>query len=59
MGTHRPFDEQQLDELYRNHGQYVSGVARSDNANVAAGYILQADARENQREAAHSAVGGK
>ena len=58
FGTHRPFDEQQLDELYRNHGQYVSGVARSDNANVAAGYLLQADAQENQRTAAHSSVGG-
>ena len=59
LGTHRPFDEQQLDELYRNHGQYVSGVARSDNANVAAGYLLRADAEENQREAAQSGVGGK
>jgi Alpha/beta hydrolase domain len=59
FGTHRPFGEQQLDELYRNHGQYVSGVARSDNANVAAGYLLQADAQENQRTAAHSSVGGK
>lgn len=59
LGTHRPFDEAQLDELYRNHGQYVSGVARSDNANVAAGYLLQADAEENQRAAAQSGVGGK
>ena len=59
LGTHRPFDEQQLDALYRNHGQYVSGVARTDNANVAAGYLLQADAQENQRAAAHSTVGGK
>ena len=59
LGTHRPFDEAQLHELYRNHGQYVSGVARSDNANVAAGYLLQADAEENQRAAAQSGVGGK
>ena len=59
LGTHRPFDEAQLDELYRNHGQYVSGVARSDDANVAAGYLLQADAEENQRAAAQSGVGGK
>ena len=58
LGTHRPFDEAQLDELYRNHGQYVSGVARSDDANVAAGYLLEADAEENQRAAAHSSVGG-
>ena len=58
LGTHRPFDEAQLDELYRNHGQYVSGVARSDDANVAAGYLLEADAEENQRAAAHASVGG-
>ena len=58
FGTHRPFDQQQLDDLYRNHGQYVSGVAHSDNANVAAGYLLQADAQENQRTAAQSSVGG-
>ena len=59
LGTHRPFDEAQLHELYRNHGQYVSGVARSDDANVAAGYLLQADAEENQRAAAQSGVGRK
>jgi hypothetical protein len=32
-------------------------VARTDEANVAAGYLLPADAAENQREAARSGVG--
>ena len=57
FGTHIPFGDEQLDALYRNHGRYVSGVARTDEANVQAGFILEADAEENQREAAHSSVG--
>jgi Alpha/beta hydrolase domain len=57
FGTHIPFDDDVLAELYRNHGQYVSGVARTDDANVEAGYLLPADAEENQREAAQSGVG--
>ena len=47
----------QLGELYRNHGQYVSAVAQTDEANVEAGFLLEADAEENQREAAQSGVG--
>jgi hypothetical protein len=57
FGTHVPFDDAQLDALYRNHGQYVAAVARTDEANVDAGYLLPADAEENQREAAQSDVG--
>jgi hypothetical protein len=48
---------EQLDALYRNHGQYVSAVTRTDTANVQNGFILRADEQENQREAAHSSVG--
>ena len=57
FGTHVPFGDAQLASLYRNHGRYVSGVSNADAANVAAGYLLPADAEENQREAAHSEVG--
>jgi hypothetical protein len=59
FGTHIPFDDAQLDELYRNHGRYVSAVNEVDQANLAAGFLLTADAQENQREAAHSSVGKK
>jgi hypothetical protein len=59
FGTHVPFSDAQLDALYRNHGQYVGAVARTDTGNVDAGFILRADAQENQREAAHSTVGKK
>ena len=57
FGTHVPFGDEQLGELYRNHGQYVSAVAKTDEANVEAGFLLEADAEENQREAAQSGVG--
>jgi hypothetical protein len=57
FGTHIPFGEEQLDALYRNHGQYVSAVTQVDDANVAAGYLLRGDAQENQRDAAQSSVG--
>jgi Alpha/beta hydrolase domain len=59
FGTPVPFDDAQLDALYRNHGSYVSAVTHVDDANVAAGYILAADAEENHQEAAHSDVGEK
>ena len=57
FGTHEPFDDETLAELYRNHGDYVSQVVSTDNANVEAGYILRDDARENIRDAARSDVG--
>ena len=40
FGTHVPFDDAQLDELYRNHGQYVIAVAAADRDNVDSGYLL-------------------
>ena len=57
FGTHVPFGDTQLASLYRTHGRYVSGVSNADAANVAAGYLLPADAEANQQAAAHSDVG--
>lgn len=57
FGTHIPFGEETLDELYRNHGRYVSAVTHVDNRNVADGFIVRAAARENHLEAARSDVG--
>jgi hypothetical protein len=57
FGTHVPFDEAQLDQLYPHHGGYVLGVARADIAALRAGHILPADARANLVEAARSEVG--
>jgi len=57
FGTHVPFDDATLDDLYRNHGQYVSSVGAADRANVRAGYLLAADAAANHRAAVHSTIG--
>ena len=59
FGTHVPFDDAQLDALYRNHGRYVSAVTHTDNANMRAGFLLASDARENHSEATRSDVGKK
>ncbi|MQY10471.1 hypothetical protein SRB5_05790 [Streptomyces sp. RB5] len=57
FGTHVPFDGSVLDALYPNPGGYIGAVARTDAANVRAGYLAAADARENLREAVGSGVG--
>jgi hypothetical protein len=57
FGTHVPFDDAQLDALYRNHGKYLTAVVRADKANVEAGYLLHDDAKENRNEAAQSDIG--
>lgn len=57
FGTHVPYTRDELDERYRNHGDYVSRVDRAERRNVGDGYITRADSRENRREAARSGVG--
>jgi hypothetical protein len=57
FGTHIPFSNATLDELYKNHGRYVSAVTKVDNRNVRDGFIVRADANENHQEAVHSDVG--
>ncbi|MGH9212068.1 MAG: alpha/beta hydrolase domain-containing protein [Acidimicrobiales bacterium] len=57
FGTHVPFDDATLDQLYPSHGHYVLDVALADIRNVRAGYITPADARENLVAAIHSDVG--
>ncbi|SDT17818.1 hypothetical protein SAMN05216421_3080 [Halopseudomonas xinjiangensis] len=59
FGSYEPLDDQALAELYRNHGRYVTAVARTDSENVRAGYLLRDDARDNLRAAAQSDVGKK
>jgi hypothetical protein len=57
FGAHIPFDEAQLDALYRTHIGYVLQVAHADLRNVRAGYLLAADALTNLRQAWESDVG--
>src|SRR5690606_23665568 len=57
FGSYEPLDNRQLNELYRNHGQYVSKVTKSVARNVARSYMLPADGLRDVAEAARSDVG--
>ncbi|HEX5997415.1 MAG TPA: alpha/beta hydrolase domain-containing protein [Jiangellales bacterium] len=59
FGTHVPFDDELLSELYPSHGRYVSAVARAGAANVEAGYLDAVDAEADNSVAARSSVGGR
>ncbi|SES30631.1 hypothetical protein SAMN05216188_13193 [Lentzea xinjiangensis] len=57
FGTHVPFDAATLARLYPHRGDYLHQVVTADVANVHAGYLLPADARQNLADAL--AVGGR
>lgn len=57
FGSYVPFTETMLADLYRNHGSYVSTVARTTEANLAHGFIVVEDAQWTIRDAAHSGIG--
>jgi len=57
FGVHEPFMAERLAALYRNHGRYVSQVARVNEANVAAGFLVPDDSEESTANAARSGVG--
>ncbi len=51
------FDQDTLDSLYPNHGSYVSQFNRSTTDTVKKGFILKADAKALETEAAQSEIG--
>ena len=57
FGVHEPFDDAQLRALYRNPGRYTSQVARVNNDNLRAGYIVPADVAASTQAAARSGIG--
>lgn len=57
FGTHVPFDQGTLDELYRNHGSYVRAVRQVVKDNLADGYITKRDAQTTTTDAAQSEIG--
>jgi hypothetical protein len=59
FGVHEPFGAERLAALYRNHGRYVSQVARVNEANVAAGFLVPVDSEESTSLAAGSSIGRK
>jgi hypothetical protein len=57
FGVHEPYSAENLRSLYRNQGAYTSAVARANNDNRRAGFIVAADSEESTRLAAESGVG--
>lgn len=57
FGVHEPFTDAQLRALYRNPGSYTSQVARVNNDNLRAGYIVSADSAGSTQAAARSGIG--
>ena len=56
-GSVFPFDDATLDELYPDHGSYVSRVNRAANALEREGFLLPQDAQSIRTAAAQSAIG--
>ncbi|MDA0564258.1 hypothetical protein LG943_07955 [Streptomonospora sp. S1-112] len=58
FGSHVPYGEDRLAELYPTRAGYLAAVARVELRNVRDGYVTRADSARNRREAALSGVGG-
>lgn len=56
-GSHRLYTPSELHARYRNHGGYVSQIARTSSDLAGDGFILPYDAARIVKEAAHSDVG--
>jgi len=59
FGGFDPFDDDTLHLLYRNHGRYVSQMAREIKRSEKEGFLLREDAATQRRDAAASDVGKK
>jgi hypothetical protein len=51
FGTHVPFDQARLKQLYRLQGLYVAAAVRADANNLRKGYLLPLDAAQNLKDA--------
>lgn len=56
-GSLEPLSQATLDELYPNHGDYVSGIADLTNQLMADRFLLQADGEIHKTDAAESDIG--
>ena len=57
FGAFVPFEQDVLEQRYRNHGSYVSQLVRAVKRSQKEGFLLPADAIKMRRDAAASAVG--
>ncbi|MFB9801406.1 alpha/beta hydrolase domain-containing protein [Streptomonospora salina] len=58
FGTHVPYSEDELAELYPTRGSYIRSVVETDDGNVRDGYITRRDAAANRHDALWSGIGG-
>lgn len=56
-GAHTPFTQERLDELYPNHGDYLSSVVQVGQFNTKAGYLLKYDMVESIKQSSMSSIG--
>jgi Alpha/beta hydrolase domain len=56
-GRFEPFDDATLASLYPSHDAYVSAVKKQNAANLKAGFIVAADAKQSDTRADQSIVG--
>lgn len=56
LGTHQPFDDETLRELYPSRGRYVAAVKRATAEARWQGFMVKADAREQRRQAVRDAL---
>jgi hypothetical protein len=56
-GRYLPFAIETINELYPNHGRYVSAIDAQAQATVDAGYVLPEDAERTRMLAARSIIG--
>jgi hypothetical protein len=52
-----PLSQEALDELYPNHGQYVSAIAHGTNKLVGDRFLLPEDAELHKTDAGESSFG--
>jgi hypothetical protein len=57
VGSMEPLSQATLDELYPNHGSYVSAIANSSNQLVSDRFLLPADAEQHKTDAGESSFG--
>jgi hypothetical protein len=56
-GRYEPFDDATLASLYPSHAAYVDAVKKTNAANLKAGYIVEADAKQSNTRAEQSIIG--
>jgi hypothetical protein len=57
FGSTVPFTPSQLEVLYPNHGKFVSAWTQATRSARAAGFLVDADAKELERAAVQSNIG--